>query len=241
MGGKPSKIQRKVFTFFEVLHRKPILDNPVGFTKKDVEMAHPDADKGKVKDFLAPQSGNQRRTYLVGAGFIGPSPKQGHAAIVIRDCEPIDKTLSIEPEFKIESGKTLRAEGNLRLLHLRFKERGSAEYVLALDAKDKAIQCYRYFDIFRISTTERTLRHLALTSCQPDYSLLVADCASFARDFTTNLLAHLKDLNVINEKEFSEYEKRLVGYIHIEDGWIGESEDLSRKELPKSQEMVNLS
>ncbi|CAI6100632.1 unnamed protein product [Clonostachys chloroleuca] len=224
MGGKPSKIQRKVFTFFEVLHRKPILDNPVGFTKKDVEMAHPDADKGKVKDF----------SHL--SLEIKGEPIWWVLALSVRVPSKATQQSSYET-----SDKTLRAEGNLRLLHLRFKERGSAEYVLALDAKDKAIQCYRYFDIFRISTTERTLRHLALTSCQPDYSLLVADCASFARDFTTNLLAHLKDLNVINEKEFSEYEKRLVGYIHIEDGWIGESEDLSRKELPKSQEMVDLS
>jgi hypothetical protein len=79
-------------------------------------------------------------------------------------------------------------------------------------------------DIVRM--TERLLKHIALQSCPSQHRVLVQDCATFARNFFTKLLRHLKDS--VGDEELERQIKILVSHIHIEEGSIGASEDSAR-------------
>lgn len=215
-----------------------VANEPDGFEDEDVEMAKRGTDEKTIQEHLAPSPQNQIRDYRIGAAFMrgrDGSLRLGHAAVVLRDYGLKDKQPSpFESKITVDSEGELPPEvDNLKLLHLHFSHTEENKMVLALDVVKRPVKYYRHVDLLRIRTTERLLKHIALQSCPSQHRILVQDCATFARNFFTRLLRHLKDspvLSGLSEKELKKQINIVVQNIRIEEGSIGESEDMSRKD-----------
>lgn len=220
---------------------RAIRKHPIGFENEDVEMAKPPI-KENIKAFLRPDDLNER-DYQISVAFI-PNPRGGHAAVVLRDYDLDDANPPFESIFRIHKTPfgeyrgpspggypTIPLEDNLRLLHLRLapkEPKKPRELELALEIPSGPVEYYRHVDLYRVRTTERVLKHIALQSCPGQHRVLVDDCATFVYNFSMGLLRYLVNDKVIEEEVLKSEMKRLIRNNHIKDGLIGESEPFSR-------------
>ncbi|KAI1358275.1 hypothetical protein F5Y08DRAFT_322254 [Xylaria arbuscula] len=202
-------------------------------------------ERAKVEAFLAPRPENQEISYQIGIAFVGKhntGSGGGHAEIVIRDgnglyelgppshldlsCTPV----GVDLDDLIRAGpcKLIKTQNiQLRVLHLRNANDGSGSLQLALETKSR-VQYYRYTDLYRIRTTERQFKHIALISCQDEYNILADDCATYCQTFLNRLLDHLLDKGQrnggIGKDEYRRQKYLLEQQIHVEGGLVGEAE-----------------
>lgn len=170
------------------------------------------------------------------------SLRLGHAAVVLHVQQEYDlHDTTPSPPFTSNPNTArdveLRRGGDVKVLHIRFVSPDNKnKLVLALDESttlgnpEQPLMLYRYVDLYRIRTTERVLKHIALRFCPAQHRALVADCATFTYNFLTELLGYLENRGSITEDELENHRKALVRVIHIEDGIQGESEAASRQD-----------
>ncbi|KAK7222729.1 hypothetical protein V2G26_010732 [Clonostachys chloroleuca] len=202
---------------------RQIHDIPIGFDHEDITMASPEAQKKSqlVENFLAPDNQNPEKHYNIGLAFMG---KRGHAAVVLQECNlAADGNLPrFETRFSITRDGKL-PNNNVRLVHIRFGKLNKLELALEIPLSRRF---YRHVSLYRIYTTERTLKHIALQSCPSEHRYLVADCATFAYNFLRGVLGHLKNQGDITD--LRPHLEVLVRHNHIMDGSAGKSEVASR-------------
>ncbi|KAI1096105.1 hypothetical protein F5B19DRAFT_488724 [Rostrohypoxylon terebratum] len=236
-----------VLLYFGCVKTRQIKDNPRGFDEQDVHMANPEFGKtnGSVAKFLEPNPENEERTYQIGIAFVGrgdESQHYGHAEIIIRDGDGLHKIQShnnldltegppsVDQDEIERSGpqKLLKADNTrLRLLHLRNANDGGNSLELVLEAK-REVRFYKYIDLYRICTTERRLKHIALRSCPQEHIALTDDCATFCHWFLEGLLDHLLERGDshggIDKDEYDNQKRLLTTQIHIKGGLVGDVE-----------------
>ncbi|KAI1457501.1 hypothetical protein F4805DRAFT_428031 [Annulohypoxylon moriforme] len=98
-----------------------------------------------------------------------------------------------------------------RQLHIRFKQNPSNEMVLAFDKKNNDLCCPRYIGICCVFTSWKMLQCIALRNCLQEHSIILDDCATFAKDIVEALL---RDLLVDNQR-IEQYMKELGELIVI--------------------------
>ncbi|KAK5635506.1 hypothetical protein RRF57_011218 [Xylaria bambusicola] len=226
---------------------RTIKDIPLGFDKQDVDMANQASlwNHTKISNFLAASPGNEEKSYQIGIAFVGgrnSSLGRGHAEIVIRDghglreISPSTQLNLTVSRSSFDSMDSIRAGPcqliateniRLRILHLCNANDGGDSLQVVFETRPKVL-ANRYSDLYRIRTTERRLKHLALRSCSGDYNILVDDCATFCQAFLNGLLDHLVDRGNNNggiDRDEHRYQKNLLAkQIHIEDGLAGAAE-----------------
>lgn len=218
---------------------KPIKLEPHGFDQTDIDMADENANPQDVEAYLNKEGAT---CFKVGVAFVGGaddgSLRLGHAEIVIQKSthpagvkeatadQPLVAYRPVVQGKKDE--KSFLPKSDLILIHICFPPNDTSELWLVYKKSLRALEYYRYVEMLSIYTTERTLKHVALKACPERHSVVVSDCASVARSFISGLF----DILGGSPAEL----KQLLENIHIEDGWVGVSEDRSRHELARSAE-----
>lgn len=215
-----------------------IRDVPVGFDHKDMAMASEirPTDPAELEAYLGQDDHSEQREYQIGLAFVGSS---GHAEVVLRDgnlsavAAPTNLDMTSRPPAIAPHKLVLcyhdelpRMDGiRVRLLHVRYPVGDRRSLELALEPRPSGrVSFYRFADLYRIQTTERHLRWLALQSCPARHCPLLNDCATFAYNFLTALLDHLKDRGCISEKQHYHQRLLLVWHNHVRNGVLAQSE-----------------
>lgn len=233
-----------VVPFEQSCFAKQIEDCVIGFDKDDIRMANMTSppDRTELEGFLALDDPAMQQEYQIGLAFVG---KNGHAEVAIRHgdlsgvASPANLDLTVDPpifaarRLVVTRGGALRTTDGpcLRLLHIRFPprdrnpDRHHQTLELALEPPPLGkISYYRFADLYRLRTTERLLRHIALQSCPPEHRILVNDCATFAYNFLTGLLEYLESRGSISQTEHARQRWLLLWHNHVSEGVFGGSE-----------------
>jgi len=221
---------------------RQIEDVPVGFDCEDVKMASMTTlpDPVELEKFLALTDDSLQKEYQIGLAFLATT---GHAEVVLRHGnlsaghERTNLDLTSQPPIissrnllVLEDGELKKAKDiELRILHLRYTNGDSSSLELALEKTPSGnVQYCRYVDLYRIRTTERQLRQIALRSCPSLHCILLDDCATFAYNFLTGVLDHLESRGLLSKTQKSSQRQLLLWENHVINGVVGQSEVTSR-------------
>lgn len=240
LGSYDPTAQSLLSSSFDSFRReRGIKSHPIGFDNQDLVMANQASPSKKASLRSVLLATADLEDYQIGLAFVG----KGHAEVILRHGDlinvvpPKNLDLTASPatfhsnEFVVfENSEVCSGDSvYVRVLHIRNARDGTDDLVLALEETPK-VKYYRYADLYRIQTTERWLRHLALLSCPDRHRLVVEDCATFAYNFLINILQDLETRGYIDEAVVQVQQELLIQHNHIMDGSLGKSEETSRRD-----------
>ncbi|KAK7967868.1 uncharacterized protein PG986_002145 [Apiospora aurea] len=181
--------------------------------------------------FLKPSETNPEKQFEIGI-----ARKKRHASVIIQDIKPDGPNSSrtyFEDAFKPNKNYSFDVP-NYQILHIRFTEPGAGRteqlVALGLDTPDKRRDVDQYDRLYRIRTTDRMLKYIALISCPAHHAVMTSDCATFAHNFLTELLDRLLKEGHMDKEKYRQIIKSLVKHVRAANGPLGQTETVSRQQ-----------
>ncbi|KAK7962898.1 uncharacterized protein PG986_003723 [Apiospora aurea] len=195
-----------------------------GFSLQDILWARRQDQDPALTDYLATSEQNQARRYHIGVAYLEP---KGHAAVILQTGSPRETTV-FETVYRYYESDVLPVTG-VRLLHVRFLPNRRDAFALVLSQPlRKSLRFIRHHDLYRVRTTERTIRHIALRACPSSHQYITSDCATYVSNFLGELLGHLvKQCAKPNAEAHVDY---LAHHNHVSEGKLGALEAAVRRQ-----------
>ncbi|KAI0482986.1 hypothetical protein GGR56DRAFT_218696 [Xylariaceae sp. FL0804] len=205
---------------------RQIADCPEGFESENVYWAMREnrSNHQGLEDFLSSGDENPEKCYDIGIAYLKP---QHHAVVVLKSC---DAEATLQTDFATIYEKHTNGDlphSGIRRLDIRFPPGATDRLVLKLATPRKKLEFSRYHELYRVRTTERRLRHIALQSCPERHRYMIGDCATFVFNFLAGVLCHLESRGAIRNIE--PYIQYLISHNHVSGGTFGPTETGSRR------------
>ncbi|KAK8043358.1 methyltransferase type 11 [Apiospora rasikravindrae] len=198
-----------------------------GFSLHDILWARRRDKDQDLENWLAPGVHNRALRYHVGVAYLEP---KGHAAVILQNGRS-NEVARFETTYRYYEYDALPAAG-ARLLHVRFLPGRRDAFALVLSQPlPRNLRFIRYHDLYRVHTTERTIRHLALRACPSSHQYITSDCATYAFNFLGELLGHLA--KQCARSSIQPHVDYLALHNHVQEGSLGALEAAIRWQAHK--------